>query len=63
MIIDILRRLYPDARSAKDVLRSLGFKDLEYQVGNEWSQECKRRGVDYKAPRWDTIKRALVHFR
>jgi len=64
MILAILRRLYPNAHSAEDVLGPVGgINQLEHQVGKNWRQECEQRGVDYDAPSWDTIKRALKRLR
>jgi hypothetical protein len=62
MIVAILHSLYPDARSAEDILDSAGITDLEYQVGKKWTEECRRRGREYSPPSWDTIKRALKYF-
>jgi hypothetical protein len=54
MILAIIRRRYRNA-----IPDGIGIADLERLVESKWLAECKRRGVNYPAPKRDAIKRAL----
>jgi hypothetical protein len=61
----IIRRLYPKARTAMDVLKIAGSKTKVWQEvadQKQWSQECKRLGVSYTPPGDDTVSIALDLF-
>jgi hypothetical protein len=54
MILAIIRRHHP-----KRIPEGIGYADLTRLVEHEWPEQCRRKKVNFTAPKRDAVKRAL----